>query len=301
MPASGVWQSKARDALPIRAAKRLKDIESGTEGKAIRTEADTHTASYCSPDKLGRILAWRENIPFPDNHVDGAMVQALPIDLYKDWLDWAAQDAAAWLRKLDKFEQRFRTAGLAYHQVPYQLRHSPTMLHGSSIEQPLLTRLSQILETDRPRNKQMFFIPWLEVKNTAVRILEYPLYNFPLVDDWNHLHDIHREFDLSLWKQYKSANVLETGLQWLEGAVAKVVRRSDLDGADALASKYSREGGLLRCWIQTLPESDSRSAKSKLYFIEGYVERVLEVGIEEGQYWTAMTVPPLNRDETTAL
>ncbi|KAH7091459.1 hypothetical protein FB567DRAFT_617063 [Paraphoma chrysanthemicola] len=212
------------------------------------------------------------------------MVQAPPIELYKDWLDWAAHDAAVWLRKLDKFEQRFRSAGLTYHQVPYQLRHSPAMLHGASIEQNLLTRLSQILETDRPRNKQMFFIPWLEIKSTATRILEYSLYNFPLADDLNHLYVMHRGFEISLWKLQKSANILETGLQWLEGAVAKVVRRSDLDGADALASKHSREGGLLRRWIQTFPESDSRSAKSKLHFIEGYVEKVLEVGIEEDTY-----------------
>ncbi|KAH7081333.1 hypothetical protein BKA63DRAFT_588745 [Paraphoma chrysanthemicola] len=287
MPASSVWQSKARIALPNRAAKPSKDIEPGMEGKAIGTEADTHTSAYCSSDKLGRILAWRKNMPFPDNHLDGAMVQALPIDLYKDWLDWAAHDAAVWLRKLDKFEQRFRTAGLAYHQVPYQLRHSPAMLHGSSIEQPLLTRLPQILETDRPRHKQMFFIPWLEIKNTATRILEYSLYNFPLVDDLNHLYVMHRELELSLWKVYKSANVLEAGLQWLEGAVAKVVRRSDLDGADALASKYSREGGLLRRWIQTFPESEGRSAKSKLHFIEGYVAKVLEVGIEEDIFETS--------------
>jgi hypothetical protein len=251
-----------------------------------------------SPDQLERIVAWRNDVPQTEELEDATIGQALTIQLYKDWLEWAAHDALAWLRKLDKFERRFRSAGFAYHQVPYQLRHSSAMLHGCKIEQPVLSRLSQILETDRPRSKQTFFGPWCEISKTAAEVLSYSHKNTPLANELTHLRTVHRNFELSLWKLFKLEGTLETGLRWLEQTVAEVTERSDLDGTEALAAKYSREGGLLRRWLQTFPESESCPSKSKHHFIEWYVERLLDVGVEEDDYWSALVATPLSKGGT---
>ncbi|KAF2030970.1 hypothetical protein EK21DRAFT_88494 [Setomelanomma holmii] len=102
----------------------------------------------CTSDELDRICRWRNNVPSSDKLEDATSTQAITTQLYKDWLDWVEQDALAWLRKIDKCERRFRSAGFDYHRIPFQLRHSSTMLHGSKIDQGVLNRLSQILESN---------------------------------------------------------------------------------------------------------------------------------------------------------
>ena len=176
-------------------------------------------------------------------------------------------------------------AGIQYHETPYQLRHSSTLLHGSKIEEAVLTRLSGILETDRSRTQQAFFTPWFEIKRVAADILEGLNYYKLMADDIILLRTLHRKFEHFLARLPKLLCNLVAGLEFLEEAVAQVSERSNLDGSAALASKYSREGGLFRRWIQTFPEVENGLVDSKSRYIEWYVETVLDIGVERDRYW----------------
>ncbi|KAF2030971.1 hypothetical protein EK21DRAFT_111420 [Setomelanomma holmii] len=112
--------------------------------------------------------------------------------------------------------------------------------------------------------------------DTGVAVMEFLHEKKPFSDDLDYLRTIHRNIELALWKLHKVERTLEASLRWLEEAVAGVSQRSDLDGVDALASKYSREGSLLRIWLQTFPEAEALT-KSKGRFIEWYVEILLDV------------------------
>ncbi|KAF2823155.1 hypothetical protein CC86DRAFT_396597 [Ophiobolus disseminans] len=220
-----------------------------------------------------------------------AVAAAKPITatLYRDWLHWSKHAALTWLVRLDKVERRFRIASLSYHQTPYALRHSATLLHGSRIDQVVLNRLSDILESDRSRTQQTFFSPWYEIKNVAADILKDLDYYEPIPDDLDFLRTVHRKFELSLIKLPEALHTLVEGLKWLEATIWEVAERSDLDGSEALASKHSREGGLFRRWMLSLPELDPEFVESKSEYIEWYVDRLLEVGVEKDQYWSNLS------------
>jgi hypothetical protein len=295
-PPRGIKRPSAPTPILIKASARsftpetehndlqIRSTEAGSEVQGNRT---SH-GHYCSQEKSDRVNTWVNEVAPHGELYDSAIPIEATANVYKDWLDWSKETALSWLRRLDRYEQRLRTASLKYHKLPYEVRHSSKILYGSSVEQVVLNRLSAILETDRARPQQAFFHPWFEVKNVAANVLEDMKFYQPLPDDCEFLRTILRKFELSLFKMPKACRTLIDGLQWLEDAVAAVLERSDLDGGDALASPFTREGGILRGWIQTLPELDSEVVEMKSRYTEWYVDRLLDIGVEADQYWSSL-------------
>lgn len=294
-PPEGI--ERASTPIPIRIKRDALSPtpESGhdAEGRAAEVESEvqddcTPYGPYCSQEKSDRIETWVNDVAHHNKLEDAGTPIDATANVYKDWLDWSKETATSWLRRLDRYEQRFRTVCLKYHKLPYQVRHLSKLLYGSSVEQIVLDRLSAILETDRARAQQAFFYPWFEVKNVADSILNELRFYHPLPDDCDFLRTVLRKFELSLLKMPKACRTLLEGLHWLEESIDAVMERSDLDGSEALFSAFTREGGLLRRWIQTLPELDSEVPEMKLRYIEWYADRLLDIGVEEDQYWSSL-------------
>lgn len=278
-----------------RSVTRPPDLPTDDPASPLILEADNISinrllmfGNFCSPEKKDRIGTWINRLACQEEMQDVVAAMPATADLYKDWLHWCKHAALTWLGRLDKLERRFPIASFHYHSTPYALRHSNTLLHGSKIDQAVLNRMSDILETDRLRTQQTFFVPWYEIRDVAVDILK-DLNNYePITDDPDFLRIVHCKFELSLLKAPKALRTLVEGLEWIEGIVAEVADRFELDGSEALASKFSREGSLFRRWMLTLPEFHDDFVESKSKYIEWYVERLFEVGVEQDKYWSSL-------------
>lgn len=244
--------------------------------------------SYCAPQKMITVIKWQNNVPPPDEVTDAWVAPTMDAQLYKDWLHWAEHTALTWLRRLDKLERLFRAAALVYHKIPYDLRHSPTTQDGHKINPALLKRLSEIFETDRLRSNQSYFAPWIAIFDTATEVLDDLNSHQPLPDDIDFLRALQRKFEAAFDKLSKPYQVVSVALRWLQETVADVHKRAELDGAEALAAPFSREGGLFRRWISTLPEADSDYVKSKSSYIEWYAQTLLKEGVSKDEYWTML-------------
>jgi hypothetical protein len=242
-----------------------------------------------SPQQNNRIDTWLEPIPYDWQLEDANTARLVTITVYEDWLDWSKARALSWLAKLDRRERRFRVAGIAYHKVPHTLRHSTT--HFSSIEWTVLLRLSQMFETSRARSQQSFFHPWNEIFDAANEVLEKVRGAKETAPDIDGLRILESGCEVTLSQLPKPLRNLEAALLWAEEQVAKLVDRSDLDGAETLAAKHSREGSMFRMWIQTFLEVEHRVVKSKSAYTEAFVDGMM--GGEEiarDPYWTMMAV-----------
>jgi hypothetical protein len=83
-------------------------------------------------------------------------------------------------------------------------------------------------------------------------------------------------------------------LAWLRGAVRDVSQRAGIEDNDSLFKKYSRQGGLVRRWMLTLPEVANgrlgERAEDRANYIEWYVKELLESGVENDTYWSSYMV-----------
>ncbi|KAI8938216.1 hypothetical protein NX059_005877 [Plenodomus lindquistii] len=238
-------------------------------------------------DKARRIQRWLEEQPFDWDFVPACTADVPPMKLFIDWLHWLHTDALTWLRKLDAGEKVFRIVGLRYHKIPYELRHSTFMLPGSRIDQLVLTRLSNVLETDTPRRLQTYFTPWIEIYNTVIEVLDQ-LNAFNLLETNNIelVRSAVAEAEAKLSTLATPWRALKAGLEWLETSVAELNRRSSADGGEALAAKFSWEGNLFRRWIQTFLRIGEGNLLSKQLLIEEYVQGVLRRGVVSANYWS---------------
>jgi hypothetical protein len=83
------------------------------------------------------------------------------------------------------------------------------------------------------------------------------------------------------------------GLAWLREAVRDVAERAVIEDCDALFQKCSRQGGLIRRWMLTLPElANDKLVKveERAAYIEWYVRELLETGVERDTYWSSYTL-----------
>ncbi|KAH9861455.1 hypothetical protein J1614_011201 [Plenodomus biglobosus] len=239
------------------------------------------------PDKKRRIEVWLDKQPCDWEPGSACSTNEATLVIYIDWLHWSISDALLWLEKLDRCERRFRAAGLAYHAIPYQLRHSTFMLPGSHIDQLVLTRLSNILETDTPRRLQTFFMPWMEIYKAAVQVVDHnKTFQLVFINNIDHMRSAVTDAELKLSKLVTTYRSLNAGLEWLEKAVMELSQRSRMDAREALTAKFSREGSLFRRWIQTFLEVEKGLVDSKASYTEEYVEGVLERGVGPGSYWS---------------
>ncbi|CAG5185510.1 uncharacterized protein ALTATR162_LOCUS11326 [Alternaria atra] len=242
-----------------------------------------------SPEKNNRMEMWIERLPYDWQFEDANTAHSATVIVYEDWLDWSKPKALSWLSKLDKFERRFRIAGVAYHEIPYALRHSSTLVHGPKIDKVILVRLSQVFETDRPRSQQSFFRPWNEIFNVVNGILTRLKANKTTPKNVDRLRILESGFEVVLSQLPKPLCNLEAALLWVEEQVANLTERSELDGSVNLAAKHSREGGLFRIWIQTFLEIEYGMVESKSDYTEGFVDAVLrDEGIVEDAYWSVL-------------
>ncbi|KAI4614056.1 hypothetical protein J4E80_006746 [Alternaria sp. BMP 0032] len=239
-----------------------------------------------------RIVTWINDLPY-DWQLDSANTALLaPAAVYEDWLDWAKPRALSWLARLDKYERRFRIAGVAYHKVPYALRRSIATCSSKAVEQTVCSRLSQIFEIGRPRSEEPFFHPWDEIFDAAYAVLQkWVISRGTAPENVDQLRVLEAECELTLSQLAKPLRNLEAGLVWVEEQVAKLAERSDLDGTEALAAKHSREGNIFRMWVQTFLEIEHGVVKSKSAYTEAFVDGVVEdEGIAKDPYWTMLAV-----------
>ena len=252
------------------------------------------------PHQKTHIENWLEDMPDALDFIDASTARKPGIEVYQDWINWSKSTAFAWLQRLDRYERRFRSTGLKYHKVPYSMRTSGMTPHGSKISPPVLKRLAQIFETDRSRSLQTFFTPWLEINNTATEMLaEIDSYQHEL-EDFAFLRSAHLRFDISFARLDKPLRSLRLELDWVESTVANIAGRSNVDGSQALAAKFSLEGGLLRRWMQTFLEIERGYAKSKSDYIESYVACILDVGVEPMKYWSMLVDGIIRKEDSSA-
>lgn len=110
-------------------------------------------------------------VPNGDQLIDLTVAPEMDFDLYAGWLVWAGSTARHCLHNLDKLERQFRKATLAYHKVPYQIRHSSTLPSGAKANPVTPAMLFQIFESGESRSRLIFFKPFYTVKDAAVEIL----------------------------------------------------------------------------------------------------------------------------------
>jgi hypothetical protein len=253
--------------------------------------------SHCSTNTKTNIDAWFNALPPTAEMDDVSAPRAMTSELYKDWLDWAKQKALTWVQRLDRLERYFRKAALKYHKLPYHARHS--VIHNDVKLIPLvLRRLSEILETDQPCTQQSYFNSWFEIMGLAATILDELKRHQPLTDDLGTLRLMVCQFDVCLARIPKLYHTATASMEWLRDAVNDVAARIQVDGSEALAQKYSREGGLIRRWMLTLTEVENGKVEERAEYIEWYVDRLLDVGVEYDSYWTMLVLTsPARREE----
>ncbi|KAH6865200.1 hypothetical protein BKA58DRAFT_462849 [Alternaria rosae] len=242
--------------------------------------------------RKNRIDSWIKNLPY-DWQLDSANTAPLaPAAVYEDWLDWAKPRALSWLARLDKYERRFRIAGVAYHKVPYALRRSTSTCSSKKVEQTVCSRLGQMFEIGRPRSEEPFFHPWDEIFDAAYVVLQkWVLSRGTTPENIDQLRELEAECELTLSQLAKPLRNLEAGLVWVEEQVAKLAERSDLDGTEMLAAKHSREGNMFRMWVQTFLEIEHGVVKSKSAYTEAFVDGAVEdKEIAKDPYWTMLAV-----------
>ncbi|KAF2846750.1 hypothetical protein T440DRAFT_222759 [Plenodomus tracheiphilus IPT5] len=245
---------------------------------------------FFPPDKSRRIQSWLDEQPYDWEFKPAFTRDEATLTIYVDWLHWSNTDAILWLRKLDTSETRFRAAGLQYHRVPHQLRHSTFILPGSQIEQLVLSRLSNVLEKDTPRHLQTFFVPWMTIYKTAVEVLDQ-IEALQHIDNNTNVDLVRAnaaDTEMKLFKLEATFHNLKIGLEWLEKAVQELADRSVVDGSEALAAKFSREGSLFRRWIQTFLEVEKGVVGPKAAYTEVYIQQVLEKGVGLDGYWSKL-------------
>jgi hypothetical protein len=238
-----------------------------------------------SLEQKSRIEMWIERMPYHWQLEDAKTARLATAAIYDDWLDWSGTSAFSLLYRLDKFERRFRIAGVAYHKIPYTLRHSPTLPYHARINNVVLARLSQVFETGLSRSQQSFFRPWNEIFDAVNGILKELVANKMTPKDIDRLRKLESGFEVALSRLANPLQLIETALFWVEAQVANLTVRSELDGSDNLAAKHSREGGLFRIWIQTFFEIEYEMVDSGTAYTEGFVDAVLgDIGVVEDAY-----------------
>jgi hypothetical protein len=242
----------------------------------------------CSKNRKARIETWLERMPCDWQLEDAGTARPITVVVCTDWLNWQNCNARSWLYKLDKFERRFRIAGVQYHKIPHSLRHSVTLPHGPRIDQRTIERLAHILETDRSRDHQPFFAPWIDVYNGVTEVLDQIDACDIATKNIDQVRSLDDKCSVALSKLSKPMRHLEGGLLWLEGLVTKVGERSDQDGSENLLVRHSREGGLFRRWIQTFLEVEHGVVWDKSEYTEDFVGKVASGTVKGGQYWSML-------------
>lgn len=271
--------------------------------------------SCFSPDKKARIDGWIIGQPFHAYFEDAETAKPITAEIYIDWIHWLRYITCSRVRQLDRFEKRYRQIGLMYHKIPYQVRHSDNS-HSSnrgrryiynSITNLVLARLSQILESDRPRSQQALnsFLPWKPIEQTTksimaqINTLPVQSHSHDLASLKRSMENIQREIE-SLTREL---NTLNATLIWLRNKVGQLnliastaASLSQVDSnngdedAERLAEKFSREGSLFRTWIWTFPEVERGIAGGD--FVEEYAQQLLEYGVDGFSFWTTLLIGP---------
>ena len=149
-----------------------------------------------------------------------------------------------------------------------------------------------MFEIGRPRSEEPFFHPWDEIFDAAYAVLQkWVLSRGTAPENVDQLRVLEAECELTLSQLAKPLRNLEAGLLWVEEQVAKLAKRSDLDGTDLLAAKHSREGNIFRMWVQTFLEIEHGVVKSKPAYTEAFVDGAVEdEKIAKDPYWTMLVV-----------
>ncbi|OAL00908.1 hypothetical protein IQ06DRAFT_134693 [Phaeosphaeriaceae sp. SRC1lsM3a] len=235
-----------------------------------------------------RIEVWLDAVPDGDQLVDAAVPADMTVDLYADWLVWAGSTALHYLDNLDKLERQFRKAALAYHKIPYQTRHSSTLLSGAKASPVTLKILSQIFESDESRSRLRFFKPFYAIKDAAVDVIFELRRRESTPLDIDKLRYSERKCEKALEPLSQLIFELLKNLKWLREIVNEIRGRAGTDGKEALAQKHSREGGLFRLWMLSLPEVEFGLDGIQWTYVDWYAERLLEYGVEHDTHWSKM-------------
>ncbi|KAL6710622.1 hypothetical protein ACN47E_008670 [Coniothyrium glycines] len=230
-----------------------------------------------TPSKKTAIDNWIAGHPFHISFEDASTAKSVTGGVYMAWIDWIKSDAHLYMRKLNRLEHRYRVAGLKYHRCPYPLRH-PTFPPNddTNTEKDILFRLSQTLETNRPRIHEPFFQIWKEVEKAATEIIKEIDSNIVLPNNTVFLHAMSDRLDLELNRLGRELRNLEVGMLWLEQSVETLSGKSGLHTGELLAGKHTCEGVVFRWWIQNFPEVESGLVKDE--DMESFVRHLLALG-----------------------
>jgi hypothetical protein len=237
--------------------------------------------------KKDHINAWLDAIPKNNGFLetessfeDDAALAA------KDLLDCQKNLTMEWLQKLDKLEVEFRETALKYHKIPHDIRHTSTLLDG--LNPMVVDRVSEIFETNHPRFQEGFFGHWFQIKKAMAYILRSMKYYEQVDDDEDLIRSLELKHEQYLDKMPALYEKVTISMIRLHDTVVKLAQRTDINGGEALAQKHSREGGLFRLWISTLPELDHLQNYMRSEYVEFYAAELLQNGVKLDQYWSRL-------------
>jgi hypothetical protein len=229
-----------------------------------------HSAAFgrlLSADQKIRVDNWLSAMPQTHEMSDPAQEPTRDVafvDLVKFYAKDFETSALGWLNALDILEYKYREIGLAYHKIPYKLRHTPMTLLAANTEATIVDHLSKVFETDQPRSEQNRFVDWFIVKQTACEILQCVNdRDFPFSDDESNFDELTDLIEQKLIELFRVYENLKRRLDSLEKHVCRLAERKTTDGIEALETKYSVECGLFRLWILSFLRSMHRMKMSR--------------------------------------
>ncbi|KAF2714308.1 hypothetical protein K504DRAFT_445330 [Pleomassaria siparia CBS 279.74] len=239
--------------------------------------------------KITAMTKWLNDLPqHPLQFYEPTLAPRIDSVLYQEWLAWAEHAARRLLYYLDKCDWQHRAIGLKYHSLPYPLRHSSTHATGAPINRVLLSRLSQIFETNRPTSQDPLFIPWFRILAAVNHIVSQTQLALS-IRNVHTLRSIHQLVDHSL--SCASEDLLEIAghISTVSDMVGQLreQRKQAMDGPllELLKDEFSCEGNAMRRWIWTFNEVQARPGQGMVDRVEELAVRFIEIGAWKGNWW----------------
>jgi hypothetical protein len=268
-----------------------------------------HSAAFgrlLTADQKLRVDNWLSAMPQTHEMSDPADELARDVT-FVELVKFCAKDfenqALVWLKGLDTLEHKYREIGLAYHKIPYKLRHTPMTLLADNTEAMIVDHLSKVFEKDQPRSEQTRFVDWFTVKQIACEVLQCVNdRDFPFSDDessFEKLNELIEQKFLELLRVYEK---LERRLDSLEKHVRRLAERKTTDGLEALETKYSVECGLFRLWILSFPELNAQDEDEQVIrAVDNCAEMLLKDGPGLDKIWSNLDEVSLNEKPSSSL
>jgi hypothetical protein len=221
-----------------------------------------------------RITQWLADFPaYPDAFHPHTTPIPATASLYSEWFTICSDRAHHLLSVLDKFERKYRTIGLKYHQIPSHVRHTTSNTRLAQAR----TRLAHIFESDTVRSDQGFFNGWYDVLNVAKEVLKWDMQT----EDGSVLRSALEYLETELERVqdeivtiYESLGALYHLVETLKAAQAEK-KAPDAD----LRCQGGMETGLLKRWVGSFPSGVDEGLRMG----RGEIDELMRVWLGEGE------------------